>query len=75
MADRIARNGPTARRIVYWRERAGLKKAALARAAGVTKGAVTRWERAETAPRNLKDVADALGIALRVFWADIDDSL
>jgi transcriptional regulator with XRE-family HTH domain len=58
-------------RITRWREsRDGLTQAALAQKIGISPSAVAQWELGETSPttENLRKVADAVGVSLRVFW-------
>lgn len=56
-----------ARRITFYRQKAGLTKSALARACDVTPGAVTKWESASSQPpqwRNLCAIARACDVSI-----------
>ena len=59
-------------RITYWRQRAGLTKAQLAAACGITDVAVIQWESGATSPKSgrLKAIAAACGVDLRMFFSD-----
>lgn len=57
-------------RIRHWRTTAGLSVEGLARAVGVSHGAVWQWENRDVAPTvaNLAKIAAACGVELRTFF-------
>jgi transcriptional regulator with XRE-family HTH domain len=58
-----------ANRIKAWRESARLTQEQLAKALGVTSGAVCRWERGYNGPQaaRLNDIAAACGVTMEGF--------
>lgn len=65
-----------ARRIQYWRQRAGLaRRIDLARAIGVEPSMVTKWETAVNKPtiEHHHKVCEACGISMQMFWSRIPD--
>ena len=66
----------TAQRIRCWRAFTGLTQRELARAVGVSQGAVAQWEREASAPRNhlLPRIAAAFGVDLERFWGPLPET-
>ena len=64
-----------ARRIIHWREHAGLRKIDLARALGVEPSVVSKWERATMTPttENHHRIAAACGVTMERFWGSMSD--
>lgn len=60
-------------RVRYWRKRAGLTKAELAKLVGVSEPAVYHWESDRYPPTlaHVNAVAEACGVDLRMFFSPI----
>ena len=64
-------NPEIAKRLRYWREKAGLSREELAAEVNVDASAVRHWERGATSPRDLDRVAKACGIDMARFWSPL----
>jgi transcriptional regulator with XRE-family HTH domain len=58
------------KRLLAWRGHRGLTQSDIGLAAGVTKSAVSSWERGETSPsqHHLALVVDLLGVSMQDFY-------
>lgn len=63
----------TGERIRKWREWAGLRRADVAGALGITPAAISYWETGKTTPRpsNLEGFAGLVGISLESFYGPV----
>lgn len=61
-------------RLVYWREKAGLRPIDLSRVSGIAPPRISRYEAGKEMPGQLTlwRLCKALGIDLRMFWSPID---
>jgi transcriptional regulator with XRE-family HTH domain len=71
---KLAERKDVARRIAYWRERAGMRPIELAKASGLSPSQISRYEAALGSPGqvNLGRIVAACGIDRRMFWSPID---
>ncbi len=63
--------GDMAVRIRYWREKANLSRAELAKKLELDESAIRHWECGDNAPRDLAKLATACRINLSKFWSAI----
>ncbi len=75
----MVQSGPhgEGRRLAYFRERAGLRQADLARALGVHKTSVSNWELGKSFPRqrHLDAFLRLVRVSRATFWAKTTSSL
>jgi transcriptional regulator with XRE-family HTH domain len=62
-------------RVAFFRKRAGLKHAELAKLLGVDRSAVGHWEshRSEPSRENWQAICEVLGVDVGEFWGDLPE--
>jgi transcriptional regulator with XRE-family HTH domain len=70
----MGERGDLARRVRYWRRKAGLPQWRLAEILGVNQSAISGWEKGRgPSMKSLRALCGALGISLEVFFGPLDE--